>query len=257
MNLPCQFETKDKYLHIVSSGSSSSSSDMFPKESSMRFFLLLLGLIQVSLIFAHEGHHHHHNHVRRGQEENEEGVIKRCGTPDPTPEELERVDSELQEFLTEWPGLTDEAGLTTIPTYWFNIQRSDGTGGTTTSPIQQQMKILNQNFASFGFTFNLVEITNVPNDVYYFADVETVEQTKMKQFLRRGDAATLNIYSNDLLETSGGILGYATFPSDYADNPLDDGVVVGYTTLPGGSTTDFNEGMTLVHEVGHWSVHIS
>lgn len=49
---------------------------------------------------------------------------------------------------------------------------------------------------------------------------------------------------------SDDVLGYATFPNDGAED--EQGVVVDYRSLPGGSLTRFNEGKTLTHEIGHY-----
>lgn len=75
----------------------------------------------------------------------------------------------------------------------------------------------------------------------------------MKNALRTGNSSTLNIYTVGFETGDGkGLLGYATFPVSYTSDPNDDGVVVLYSSLPGGSTTDFNLGRTLTHEIGHW-----
>jgi len=82
---------------------------------------------------------------------------------------------------------------------------------------------------------------------------ETSTQTSMKNKLRKGDAAALNVYTVGFQSGNArGLLGYATFPSDYQSAPKDDGVVVLYSSLPGGASAPFNLGQTLTHEVGHW-----
>ncbi|KAJ8516605.1 hypothetical protein ONZ45_g6106 [Pleurotus djamor] len=81
----------------------------------------------------------------------------------------------------------------------------------------------------------------------------TSQQTTMKNRLRQGTAADLNIYSVGFNSGSAsGLLGYATFPSDYRRSPKDDGVVILFSTVPGGSTANYNGGRTLTHEAGHW-----
>lgn len=57
----------------------------------------------------------------------------------------------------------------------------------------------------------------------------------------------LNIWITDL---SDDVLGYATFPDD--EEKDEQGVVIHYSSLPGGAATGFNRGKTLTHEVGHY-----
>ena len=61
----------------------------------------------------------------------------------------------------------------------------------------------------------------------------------------------LNVWICNLADGSTtGLLGYGTFPDDGA--PLEQGVVIDFRTLPGGSMTGFNGGKTLTHETGHY-----
>jgi hypothetical protein len=77
----------------------------------------------------------------------------------------------------------------------------------------------------------------------------SVAEANAKASLRQGTGDDLNLY---VANPSGGLLGWATFPWDYAADPLDDGVVVLYSSLPGGGAAPYNLGDTAVHEIGHW-----
>ena len=79
---------------------------------------------------------------------------------------------------------------------------------------------------------------------------KTARDADMKNTLRRGDATTLNVYTVGFARNPK-LLGYSTFPKDYASFPKKDGVVTNYSTLPGGTYARFNEGGTLTHEAGH------
>ena len=57
----------------------------------------------------------------------------------------------------------------------------------------------------------------------------------------------LNVYTAGITS-----LGWGVYPKDSFTNPYRDGVVIRSSTLPGGFAAYANEGLTLVHEVGHW-----
>jgi hypothetical protein len=137
-----------------------------------------------------------------------------------------------------------------IPVYFHRIHASNGTGGVVTSQqISNQMSILNAAFAGSSFSFTLVAVTDSNNSIWFTAGPSTLAERDMKLALRQGGSNALNIYSNNM---GGGLLGWATFPSGYASKPLMDGVVILYSSLPGGSAAPYNQGDTGTHEVGHW-----
>ncbi|GAB2808256.1 zinc metalloprotease [Lentzea nigeriaca] len=144
----------------------------------------------------------------------------------------------------------------TINVVFHAVSTTSGTGKMTDATIAKQIKVLNDGFAGAessvaaktGFTFVLQQTKRYTNDKWFNkgADDAAIER-EMKTQTRVGTAATLNVWSVDI---DG--LGFATFPNWYAGEPKLDGVVIDYSSVPGGSATNFNLGKTLTHETGHW-----
>jgi hypothetical protein len=138
-----------------------------------------------------------------------------------------------------------------INVYFHVINRGTGTsnGDLSTQMINSQMSVLSNAFAVAGWSFNLVEVTRTTNSTWFNGCASSTTESQMKNALRRGTADDLNIYS---CNPSGGLLGWATFPSSYASQPKLDGVVILHSSVPGGSAAPYNFGDTATHEIGHW-----
>ncbi len=179
------------------------------------------------------------------QEPGSSNLHRGCATIEPNGLDRDAIEARLA-------ALGDTAALTAshvIPVYVHRIHASDGTGGAvSSSQISQQISILNNAYASSGFSYSLVSTDDTNNDGWYTSSGGTTE-TEMKTALRKGGSNTLNFYTNNM---GGGLLGWATFPSSYASQPKIDGVVVLFSSFPGGSSAPYNLGDTATHEVGHW-----
>lgn len=168
----------------------------------------------------------------------------RCATPDLSERERQLIDAQVAGHV----GTAVTGG--TIPVYWHVINNGTSTsqGNITDAQIASQIAVLNSAYASTGWQFQLVSTDRTTNASWYTSSGGSTE-TAMKNALRKGTADDLNIYSNNM---GGGLLGWATFPSSYSSNPKMDGVVILFSSLPGGTAAPYNLGDTATHEVGHW-----
>jgi hypothetical protein len=190
--------------------------------------------------------------------------FQRCGTRTPTDAEAESIEMYTRAINAKKPGsgsgdstapAVAAVGSTEIAVYFHVITRSDGTGAVSGSAIAAQIAVLNDSFAgvtggaSTQFSFKLTGTTQTANNAWFDAKPNSTAEREMKAALRVGSADDLNIYST----SGGGYLGWATFPSSYAGNPSNDGIVVHYQSLPGNEDYwVYGEGDTATHEVGHW-----
>lgn len=169
----------------------------------------------------------------------------------PSDEELRVMEQDFEARKADLAreGFVDDVNGGTINVYVHVITNSSGGGAPSTSQINSQINVLNAAYGGWGWGFNVVSTDTTANNNWFNGCASSTYETQMKNALRQGTADDLNIYT---CNPSGGLLGWATFPSSYASNPKMDGVVILYSSLPGGSAAPYNLGDTATHEVGHW-----
>jgi len=169
----------------------------------------------------------------------------------------ERIQSAERRFNTNRLPPTAANATATIDIQ-FHVVAANQTlegGWVQDAQIQKQVQVLNEDYKGTGLSWNLVNTSRIiSQDWFDKVAPDADENLAMKQVFRVGNASVLNVYTVGFVTdpSAQGLLGYATFPADYKQNPKDDGVVVRYSTLPDGSSKPFNLGRTLTHEVGHW-----
>ena len=168
---------------------------------------------------------------------------RRCVTVMPDEEEMEAIEAQLEMAGTH-PRFGALATGGTINVYFHVINKGTGiSNGDITDhddqrPDHRPERRLRDSGAD---TFNLVSTDRTTNATWYTMAYGTTAETQAKNALRKGTADDLNLYSANL---GGGLLGWATFPSDYASKPKMDGVVLLYSSLPGGTAAPYNLGDT-------------
>jgi hypothetical protein len=181
----------------------------------------------------------------------------RCGTPHHDPDTVAEIDKfilanrggagRVSRAGAPAPAAAVSGGV--ISVHVHVITDSAGNGGPMSQQITNQISVLNAAYALSGWSFNLASVDVTANSSWYTMAPGTTAESQAKAALHKGTAANLNIYMANI---GGGLLGWATFPSDYTKKPLMDGVVILTASLPGGSATPYNLGDTATHEVGHW-----
>ncbi|KFY91477.1 hypothetical protein V500_04645 [Pseudogymnoascus sp. VKM F-4518 (FW-2643)] len=163
----------------------------------------------------------------------------------PTKEHRNVLDDGLQQETTSRVGKRDAVIPTYVHVLYDGSITDEESGDVPDSMIEDQHEALNNAFSDIGFKFELQRTERTDNKAWSNGDNES----DMKASLHEGDASTLNIY---VVSNLGGKTGDTKRPEDYDSNPVMDGCSILYTTMPGGSNPSYKEGITLVHEVGHW-----
>jgi len=162
-----------------------------------------------------------------------------------------------RKFAAQRMPAESENATATIDVYFHVVYANETIQGgfVPDSQIQAQIKVLNEDYNITGISWNLINISRTQSEDWFLrVAADAPQELGMKTVLRQGNSSTLNVYTVGFVEGDGkGLLGYSTFPMDFNAQPLNDGVVILYSTLPGSSSPTFNLGRTLTHEAGHWA----
>jgi len=172
-----------------------------------------------------------------------------CGTV-PSQAFLEAAAKMQEKEAISREGGNPTAQAINVQTYFHVVAASTSLsdGYLTDKMLSDQLSVMNQLYSPYGITFTLAGTDKTVNSNWASDGAELT----MKKSLRKGDYKALNIYFQ---KSIGGNLGYCYFPDTVTSGSDDfyyDGCSILYTSVPGGSATNYNLGKTVVHEVGHW-----
>ncbi|XEV07115.1 hypothetical protein FSHL1_012402 [Fusarium sambucinum] len=179
----------------------------------------------------------------------------RCGVPPPNWQQIQASKELITQEATSASimGLGDSS-VVNINIYNHIIAYNETVEGgyINASVVNEQMRLLNETYPKYGFAFNVLSNDWVVNESW--AGLEEFETLmEMKGALRKGTYADINLY---YIPIQGGLLGIAAPPMDNitvgSTEFIFDGIIIASGSLPGGSRTNYNEGWTSVHEIGHW-----
>eukprot|EP00594_Rhizosolenia_setigera_P005454 CAMPEP_0178948598 /NCGR_PEP_ID=MMETSP0789-20121207/5571_1 /TAXON_ID=3005 /ORGANISM="Rhizosolenia setigera, Strain CCMP 1694" /LENGTH=331 /DNA_ID=CAMNT_0020629001 /DNA_START=69 /DNA_END=1064 /DNA_ORIENTATION=- len=212
-----------------------------------------------------------------------------CGFQDPSPEEMLQIKHELDTYKSQrYPNqkvFNPQTDRTiTIQIYLHIFINENGDGDIEDEVIQQQIGILNDAFAGivssetsifeechyripvlggrkifeYGdtvvtpFRFELMGTNRTKSNAAFY--LSEPESKPLRGQMRKGDCATLNVYTGELRNTCG--FSYSPRSCSYGDltKPAGshDSVVLDHNCFFGGKSRNRNEGDIFVHEVGHW-----
>jgi hypothetical protein len=185
---------------------------------------------------------------------------------------LAAIEAQTRNFVAN-PALNRTNAVVTIPVV-VHVVYNTSAQNVPQSQIDAQIRVLNEDYAKLN-----ADVANTPS-IYAGLAANTNIQFVLAQRdpsgnpttgVVRKQTKTRSFSSNDFVKYSSkggsdawprdkylnlwlcnlgqGLLGYAQFPGGA---PATDGVVCLYSSVPGGSATNYNKGRTATHEVGHW-----
>ncbi len=171
-----------------------------------------------------------------------------CGTASPTHDVTEAAQGRVRAQRSRL-GLA-HPGQGSIDVAFHNITFK-GEGYISQATFVEQIRVMNERYAGSGFTFRLRSIDRVDRKAWFNMRPGTGEEKQAKKELAIDPRHTLNVYT---CAPGQGLLGWAYFPFDpsLTEDSFWHGVVIHYGSVPDGFIPNYNLGLTLVHEAGHY-----
>lgn len=174
----------------------------------------------------------------------------RCATRQVADFERDLVSGVVAREQSRFQDSRDQLRRVTVPVVFHVVRTGRGKWNVRRRQIVEQMRVLNDAFQRRGFQFELESIRRYNHSIFARKCLQRKVEERFKRQHAVDPATTLNIYT---CRPTGGVLGYAWFPSDWDEDSYMHGVVALYSSLPDGDAAPYNEGDTVVHEVGHWA----
>lgn len=169
-----------------------------------------------------------------------------CGTPEPTPAEMDGVQAQLRSLRNRFGVVGPVEG--TIDVAFHNIVNG-GEGFVSDRTFEEQIRVMNERYAGSGFQFRLRSIDRTDRYAWFKMLPGTGAEKQCKMALAIDPAHTLNVYT---CSPGHSLLGWAYLPFSFPEDYFLHGVVIHYGSVPDGFIANYNEGLTLVHETGHY-----
>jgi hypothetical protein len=248
-------------------------------EQNMKLLISTARILLLGVGLGVPAHGHGHDRVLAGRSST-------CGTREAT--KAGRLDQQRASSIYKKARSVTVPSIV-VPVCFHVVTKANGSGDLTDAQLQEQLDALNTAYGSSsccdsketwctgtecsintGVSFKMAKLLNNGNVIDRssvssvtdsgacvtrnanndWASVVNFDDIKMKTALRKGDATVLNVYFVFQINKRTSI-GYAYYPWEYNEFPTYDGAVIDYITVPGGDGP-YDEGDTLVHEVGHW-----
>ncbi|KAL9116821.1 MAG: hypothetical protein Q9187_006650, partial [Circinaria calcarea] len=171
----------------------------------------------------------------------------RCGSENPPADIMAQANAFRTQ--TDPAPAAAAAGTINVKTYFHVVTTSAKAGSITQTQLNNQLTVLNRSYGPSGITFTLISSDFTVNNNWATGNYDS----QMKPALRKGTYADLNVYF--LSDLGGGLLGICNFPTNTSPGTPrynEDGCNVLAQSVPGGTATNYNQGGTTTHEIGHW-----